>query len=133
MTLELFISLAGTVVSLIVTTITFFAKYLKNKKAKAIAENVVEIGNAILPLISQAEKLVNYTGEEKKEYVMTLIRQYAFNKQLTFDYQQVSDKVDELVALTKEVNVKEKPKDEKMFTNETSVTTSDSRVVNQIL
>ena len=59
MTLELFISLAGTVVSLIVTTITFFAKYLKNKKAKAIAENVVEIGNAILPLISQAENFVN--------------------------------------------------------------------------
>ena len=129
MTLELFISLAGTVVSLIVTTITFFAKYLKNKKAKIIAENVVEIGNAILPLISQAEKLVNYTGEEKKEYVMTLIRQYAFNKNLTFDYQEVSDKVDELVSLTKEVNVKEVKNN--IINN--AIASSDNKVVNQIL
>lgn len=66
MNLELFISIVGTVISLIITTITFFAKFIKNKKAKVIAENVVDIGNAILPLISQAEKLVHYTGEEKK-------------------------------------------------------------------
>ena len=133
MNLELFISIVGTVVSLIITTITFFAKFIKNKKAKIIAENVVDIGNAILPLISQAEKLVHYTGEEKKEYVMTLIRQYAFNKKLTFDYQQVSDKVDELVALTKEVNVKETSTSEDTFTNETSITTSNSQIVNQLL
>ena len=107
MTLELFISLAGTVVSLIVTTITFIAKFIKSNKAKNIAQNVVELGNAIIPLISQAEKLVHYTGEDKKEYVMTLIRQYAFNKNLSFDYQEISEKVDELISLTKEVNVKE--------------------------
>ncbi|MBQ9715312.1 MAG: hypothetical protein IJV77_02750 [Clostridia bacterium] len=72
MTLELFISLAGTVVSLIVTTITFFAKYLKNKKAKAIAENVVEIGNAILPLIRMLiNKVILYDDKVEIYYKYT--------------------------------------------------------------
>lgn len=60
---------------------------------------------------------------------MTLIRQYAFNKNLTFDYQQVSDKVDELVALTKEVNVKEA----KYNFSTNTIVSSDNKVVNQIL
>ena len=64
---------------------------------------------------------------------MTLIRQYAFNKKLTFDYQQVSDKVDELVAFTTEVNVKETSNGEDSFANNTPVTTSNSRIVNQLL
>ena len=54
MTLELFISLAGTVVSLIVTTITFFAKYLKNKKETADKRNAQK---RLERLRAEAEKI----------------------------------------------------------------------------
>ncbi len=129
--LELFFSLSGAVLSLLITSITFITKFLKSSKAKNIAENILEICNALLPLISQAEKLTNYTGEEKKKYVMTLIRQYAFDKKLSFDYQEISEKVDELVALSKDVNVDKNST--KASENENKMPNQYTGIVNKIL
>jgi hypothetical protein len=129
--LELFFSLAGAVLSLLITSITFITKFLKSSKAKKLAENILEICNALLPLISQAEKLTNFTGEEKKEYVMTLIRQYALDKKLLFDYQKISNKVDELILLSKEVNIAKGSNQATAISNTMSLNTSN--IVNQVL
>ena len=82
-------------------------KFLKKSNAKKAAEQVIEICNAILPYIEQAEKFVHYTGEEKKEYVMTKANQYALEHGIKFDAEYVGGKVEELISLTKEVNAKE--------------------------
>ena len=103
---EIIISLAGTVISLIIAVITFIAKFLKSEKAKTTAENIVQICDEILPLIKQAEQFVNFSGQEKKEYVMTLMRKYALDNGISFDFGMLAEKIDDLVDFTKNVNVK---------------------------
>lgn len=103
---EIIISLAGTVISLIIAVITFIAKFLKSEKAKTTAENIIQICNEIVPLIKQAEQFVNFSGQEKKEYVMTLMRKYALDNGISFDFGMLAEKIDDLVDFTKNVNVK---------------------------
>lgn len=123
---ELFISLASAVLSLLITAITFIAKFLKSKKARKAAESILEICNQLMTVIGRAEKLVNYTGEEKKQYAMTLMRQYALDNNLSFDSQAVSDKIDELVALAKQVNSTKRA-------TPTATSNAAATVVNRIL
>ena len=102
--LELFISVAGTGLGLLVTTLTFLIKSIKNAKAKKKAQQIVAIGNAILPYIKQAEGYINFTGTEKKEFVLTKANQFAIENGISFDKELVDEKIEELVALTKSVN-----------------------------
>ncbi len=103
---EIIISLAGTVISLLIAVVTFISKFLKSEKAKTTAENIVQICDEILPLIKQAEQFVNFSGQEKKEYVMTLMRKYALDNGISFDFGMLDEKIDDLVDFTKNVNVK---------------------------
>jgi hypothetical protein len=104
--LQVILSLVGTILGLLITVLTFAVKTLKNVKAKRIAEQTIKIGNAVLPFIKEAEKFTAYSGEEKKAYVMTKANQFALTNHIAFDENQVSNKVEELVALTKQVNIK---------------------------
>ena len=104
--LELILSLSGACVGLIVTVATLIFKYAGSAKARKAAEQTIEICNAILPYIEQAESYVHYSGEEKKEYVMTKANRYAIENDIAFDEDAVSEKVEELITLSKEVNAK---------------------------
>jgi len=86
------------------TTLTLIYKLVKNMKAKKRAENVIKIGNAIIPYIEQAEKFPAYSSLEKKEYVMTKANQYAIENKIRFDTEAVNARIEELVRLTKSVN-----------------------------
>lgn len=108
--LNYILSLAGTAVGLLITTVTFLAKFVKSAKAKKIAEQIGAIGNAVLPYIEQAETFVNYSGAEKKEYVLTKANQFAIDNKMPFDPSAVADKIEELVKLTKTVNGRDKDK-----------------------
>ena len=103
---ELILSLVGTCLGLLITSSAFIIKFAKNVKAKESAEQTLEICNAILPYVEQAEKLINFNGEEKKEFVMVKVNQYALKHGIKFDEKEVSDKVEELIALSKNVNFK---------------------------
>ena len=102
--LELIMSLAGVCIGLIVTVATLVAKYAKSAKARQAAEQTIKICNAIVPYIEQAEGFLHYSGEEKKEYVMTKANRYAIENNIAFDEDEISEKVEELIALSKEVN-----------------------------
>lgn len=102
--LQVILSLVATALGLLISTLTFLTKFLKNAKAKKLAENIIKIGNAVLPIIEKAETFLNYTGEEKKNYVMTEAAKYAISQGIRFDDELVSDKIEELVELTKAVN-----------------------------
>lgn len=104
--LEIIISVAGAALGLLVTTVTFLSKFIRNAKGKKIAENIIKIGNAMIPYIQEAETFLNYSGEEKKQYVMTKANQFAIDNNIPFDAEAVSDKIEELIGLTKQVNVK---------------------------
>lgn len=102
--LELIISLASACLGLVVAVAAIIAKYARSAKARKAAEQTVEICNALMPYIKQAESYVNYSGEEKKEYVMTKANRYAIENGIKFDEDAVSNQVEELIALSKEVN-----------------------------
>lgn len=102
--LEVILSIAGAALGLFITTVTFLSQFIKNAKAKKVAENIVKIGNAMIPFIEKAETFVNYSGTEKKQYVMTMANQYAIDNKIKFDATAISEKIEELVALTKHVN-----------------------------
>ena len=109
--LEVILSLCGTIFGLIITVCTFIVKTVNNAKAKRIAEQAIKISNAVLPFIKEAEKFTAYTGAEKKAYVMTKANQFALVHHIPFSEEQVSEKIEELVTLTRQVNVRTKQKE----------------------
>lgn len=104
--LKLLLSFAVTVLGLLISTLTFLIKSIGNAKAKKKANELLELCNVLLPYIEKAEKFANYTGEEKKEYVMTQVNRYALENGIKFDYNIVSSKIEEYIELSKEVNAK---------------------------
>ena len=108
--IEIIISISGTALGFLITALTFIAKFIKSAKAKKAAENLIKIGSAVIPYIEQAEKYANYSGTEKKEYVLTKANQFAINQGIAFDAVSVGNKIEELVRLTKQVNKRDKDK-----------------------
>ena len=106
--LQIILSEAGAALALLITAVTFLTKFIKSAKAKKAAEELVKLGNAVLPYIKKAESFVNFSGAEKKEYVLTKANQFAIENKMAFDVRQASEKIEELVSLTKSVNVREK-------------------------
>lgn len=104
--IQALLSITGTAVGLLVTTVTFLYKFITNAKAKKAAENVINICEAIIPYIEQAETYTAYSGAEKKEYVMTKANQFAIKNKIRFNETAVSQKIEEFIALTKQVNTK---------------------------
>ena len=83
----------------------FLIPLVKNVKAKNKLVALNKLTSTLQTLIIEAEEFTNFTGTEKKEYVMTKANRYAIKNKIPFDEQLVSDKVEDLVALSKEVNV----------------------------
>lgn len=102
--LELYISLAGTILGLLITTFTFLSKFIKNAKAKKVAQELIKITQEIIPFIEEAETFIHYTGTEKKAYVMTKATQFVINNKMKVEPEKISNAIEELVSLTKKVN-----------------------------
>lgn len=119
--LEILISLGGTIAGLTLTVITFIFKATKNARAKKRAEQVIRMSDAVMPLIREAERFTSYSGEEKKAYVMTRACQFALMNRIRFDEKFMSAKVEELVALTKQINFQSAPTTKVEVTNDAEV------------
>lgn len=102
--LQIILSFTGTVLGLLITIITFIVKFVRSAKAKRGLEQTLKVSNAVLSFIREAEKFTAFSGEEKKAFVMTKACQYAINNKIKFFEEDISEKVEELVALTKQVN-----------------------------
>lgn len=105
--IHLYLSILAPMLTLLCTTVVFLQKFVKNKKLKRVLEKTEQITREIIPCITEAERFVNYSGAEKKEYVMTKINQYALENHIKFNQEEISKRIEELVSLTKEVNVKD--------------------------
>ena len=102
--LQLILSVSSAALGFFVTTLTLIYKLVKSMRAKRRAENIIKIGNAIIPYIEQAEKFTGYSSVEKKEYVLTKANQYAIENRMKFEIDAVNARIEELVRLTKSVN-----------------------------
>ena len=96
-----YLSLGGTILCLLITVGGLFYKILKTVKK---CRQTCMVAGAILPFIREAEKLEHYTGIEKKTYVMTRAAQYALERKIIFNEKLVSERIEEVISLTKQVN-----------------------------
>lgn len=100
------ITVASAALGLLATVTGFLIPLVKNVKAKNKLSALNKLTTVLQSLIVDAEKYTNFSGEEKKAYVMTNANRYALDNKIIFDEHMVGDKVEELVALSKAVNVK---------------------------
>ena len=102
--LEVILSLIGTSLSLFVACIVFLIKLIKCVRSKKCKQNLDLLLEAVAPIVEVAEGYENFSGEEKKEYVMTKVNQFAIENGITFDTKLISNKIEELIVLSKKVN-----------------------------
>mgnify|MGYP005801754615 FL=1 len=105
---EYILSLVGTILSCMAGILTIGIKLIKALKEVKEKINKEKITEKLPELIEEAEKFIGYSGKEKKEYVMDKIGEYAEELGIKADLQFVSEKIEELVKLTKGVNMYEK-------------------------
>lgn len=103
--LEQIITIASAGIGLLVTITGFLIPLVKNVKAKNKLMALNQLGTLLKSLIAEAEQFVNFTGEEKKEYVLTKANRYALNNKLPFDESAIDDEIEKMVKLSKNVNV----------------------------
>lgn len=102
--IKFYLSFLTPVLGIILATTIFFKNKIKNKKLKNILEHAEELTKNIIPFIIEAEKFSNYTGSEKKEYVITRLQQYAIKNNIKFDNELISNKIEELIDMSRNVN-----------------------------
>ncbi len=103
---ELILSLAGTAFSLMVTCLIFIIRLVKTAKDRKRMQNYSFLDDAVAPLMEIAEGFTNYSGEEKKQFVLTKVNQFAIENGLKFDAEETAAKVEKLKNLTKKINTK---------------------------
>ena len=74
--LKIILSITTSIMVILSTILTLLVKAIKNNKTKKTLQGVLSCTNQLIPLIQEAERFINYTGEEKKEYVITRINKY---------------------------------------------------------
>lgn len=104
--LEYIITLASSVLPLIIAMLTFIIKFVRTAKIKKALEKTLQLSETLQTFIVDAEKFKNYSGEEKKEYVMTKANQFAIEHSMKFDGDSVSALIDQIVNVTKQVNAR---------------------------
>ena len=103
---ENFIQYGIPIISIVASIIVSF---VKNKKVKRYANNILNVTEVAKTYIKEAEKMKNYTGAEKKNFVMSRLLKYLFDNAIKkVSEQTLSDIVENEVSLTNEVNIEKK-------------------------
>ncbi len=102
------ITIVSAIFGLLATALGFLIPLVKNVKAKNRLSALKKLTSVLQSLIMEAETFVNFTGAEKKEYVMTKANRYAIENQITYNEQDVSEAIEKLIVLSKEVNKRPK-------------------------
>lgn len=103
--IKMYVSYITPILTIICSFLIFIKNKIKKKQVRKVIENKEELMKKIIPYIEEAEKFINFSGEEKKEYVMTKLKGYAIDCGIDFDENGISDKVEELIELSKKVNI----------------------------
>ena len=88
----------------IATLTGFLIPLVKNVKAKNKLKSLNKLSVALQAFVVEAEQRVNFTGEEKKQFVLTKANRYALDNKIPFNEQSVEGEIESLVALSKSVN-----------------------------
>lgn len=102
--IKMYVSYITPILTIICSFLIFLKNKIKKKQVSKMVEKTEELMKRIIPYIEEAERFTNFSGEEKKEYVMTKLKGYAINFGIDFDENSISNKVEELIELSKKVN-----------------------------
>lgn len=102
--IKMYVSYITPILTIICSFLIFLKNKIKKKQVSKMVEKTEELMKRIIPYIEEAERFINFSGEEKKEYVMTKLKGYAINFGIDFDENSISNKVEELIELSKKVN-----------------------------
>ena len=105
--LEYIFSLVGTVLSFLVALLTLVVKLMKVLKDKSITEDREKLVEKLLELVVEAEGMLDYSGKEKKTYVMEKISEFASETDIEADLEFISEEIEKLVELSKQVNARD--------------------------
>ena len=109
-TLEKIFAIAPAALGALGTIIGLLISLVKNKKAKRNLTIMQLLTSLLQELVVEAEQFTSFSGEEKKEYVMTKANRYALKNKWEFDEEAVSEIVEEMISLSKSVNQREQDK-----------------------
>lgn len=98
------ITIASACLGFIATLTGFLIPLVKNVKAKNKLKSLNKLSVALQAFVVEAEQRVNFTGEEKKQFVLTKANRYALDNKIPFNEQSVEGEIESLVALSKSVN-----------------------------
>ena len=107
-TLRLVLTIAGLVLVLLTSIVTFIARNSKNKKVGKAAMNLLAVINATRQFVSEAESLVNFSGANKKEWVMTKVNQFCISKGIVYDEAKVDEILEDYITFSIVVNTGKK-------------------------
>ena len=107
--IKVIISIVSAVLAFLGTLSGVLVKLVKTAKAKKVLKALNFYIEEASKYVQEAEKYVHYTGQEKKEYVMTSLNRACMNEKIDYDANKISDIVEDIVSLTKKVNAKIKP------------------------
>ncbi|QCS36527.1 hypothetical protein [Capybara microvirus Cap3_SP_444] len=96
------------IISLLCTlTLLILNIIVKIKSSKNLpVSNELKLIDLIKILCIDAEKLKNFTGEEKFNFVMTKIQSYCLDNNIKFDSEFITDQINSLIACTNLINRK---------------------------
>ena len=105
--LDYIFSWVGTVLSFLVALLTLVLKLMKVLKDKSITEDREKLVEKLLELVVEAEGRLDYSGKEKKAYVMEKVSEFASREDIEADLEFVSEEIEKLVELSKQVNARD--------------------------
>ena len=87
-----------TAIPLLITLVKYIQKVIKEKNWGAVVQ-------LVLKLMAEAEQLYS-DGAEKKQYVMSAIKEMESTLQYDVDEKAIGDLIDSVVTATKKINIK---------------------------
>ena len=102
------IDIVAVAVPLIISLVIAIVKLYKNIKLKKASENLIEVEFVIKRFMEYAESFINYSGKDKKEWVMVKVNQYCIEHKIPYDERVVEDLLEKFIYLSKVVNKRDK-------------------------
>lgn len=105
-TLELVIKIVPSVCAGITAVLSFILGIRKGKYKNLFkGENAKHfVMDILLEAMTTVENFANYTGEEKKEYVMTKVNQYCIENKIEYDAELTETNIEKMIEFSKGVN-----------------------------
>jgi len=102
--IEAIIALVVALVGLFGTVVTLIAKLKGSKKLLDFAEKFTKVSNEVIKYIEEAEELLNFTGLEKKQWVVHKIKLFAESIGFPIDESMIENLIETAITFSKKVN-----------------------------